>query len=62
MDPLWWITGLGVLAVIVVVSVRGVRARVQPPSEDPDAERAAHEQARLEHEKRGQIGPGEGSI
>ena len=61
MDPLWWIVGLAILAVIVVLLVRN-RGSSRAPSEDPAAERAAQEQARIEQEKRDQAGPGAGSV
>ncbi|SFR83268.1 hypothetical protein SAMN05428970_2771 [Agromyces sp. CF514] len=61
MDVLWWIIGLGVIAMIVVLSVRA-RGNSRTPPEDPAAERAAQEQARLEQEARDRIGPGEGSV
>jgi hypothetical protein len=36
--------------------------RSRAPSEDVIAERAAQQQARLEQERRDQVGPGEGSV
>jgi hypothetical protein len=61
MDPLLWIVGLAILAVIVVLLVRS-RGRSRAPSEDPAAERAAQEQARIVQENRDQAGPGAGSV
>ncbi|MDR6906346.1 type II secretory pathway pseudopilin PulG [Agromyces sp. 3263] len=61
MDPLWWIVGLAVLAVIIVLAIRAW-GRSRAPSEDAAAERAAQEQARLDQERRERAGPGEGSI
>lgn len=61
MDPLLWIVGLVILAAIVVLLVRSA-GRSRAASEDPAAERAAHEQARIEQEKRDQAGPGAGSV
>jgi hypothetical protein len=61
MDPLWWIVGLAILAVVVVLLVRAW-GRSRAPSEDVIAERAAQQQARLEQERRDQVGPGEGSV
>ncbi|MGI9822237.1 hypothetical protein [Agromyces sp. Marseille-Q5079] len=60
MDPLWWIIGLAIIAMVVVMLVRG-RRRSRTPSEDAAAERAVEEQARREQERRDQAGPGAGS-
>ncbi|TYL50749.1 hypothetical protein [Agromyces mariniharenae] len=61
MDPLWWIAGLGIIGIIVVLLARARRSS-RTPSEDAAAERAAHEKARREHEGRDRIGPGGGSV
>lgn len=61
MDPLWWIAGLGIIGIVVVLLVRARRS-ARTPSEDAAAERAAHERARREHEGRDQVGPGGGSV
>ena len=61
MDLLWWVVGLAVLAMVVVLVARSW-GRSRAPSEDPAAERAAQQRARLEQEGRDQVGPGEGSV
>ncbi|HEY1105920.1 hypothetical protein MUN74_11825 [Agromyces endophyticus] len=62
MDPLFWIVA-GVLALLVIVMiVRSLQVRRQPPSEGVDAERAELERRNGEHRReREREGPDIGS-